>query len=238
MDGIDIMEAMRDRHSVRRYTDRRIEEPVKSLLQETIDACNSESNLRFQLFTDSPGAFDGILSAGFQNVRNYVALVKKTSESDEKVGYYGEEVVLRAQQLGLRTCWVGLSYSKKKCKAEVADDEKLACMLAIGYGADDGTAHKSRRRRAREMRWGYPRMVHQGHRSCDAGTIGHEQAEIQVHPPERRTRQSRDIQGSILRRGPRRREAALRDRRREGELRMGTSPRKSSMTLIRRFGEI
>ena len=53
-------------------------------------------------------------------------------------------MVLRAQQLGLRTCWVGLSYSKKKCKAEVADDEKLACMLAIGYGADDGTAHKSR----------------------------------------------------------------------------------------------
>lgn len=62
MDEIDIMEAMRDRHSVRRYTDRRIEEPVKSLLQETVDACNAQGGLRFQLFTDSPGAFDGILS--------------------------------------------------------------------------------------------------------------------------------------------------------------------------------
>lgn len=144
MDEIDIMEAMRGRHSVRRYTDRRIEEPVKSLLQETIDSCNSECGLRFQLFTDSPGAFDGILSAGFRNVRNYVALVKKTSEPDEKVGYCGEMIVLRAQQLGLRTCWVGLSYSKRRCKAEVADDEKLVCMLAIGYGENDGTAHKSR----------------------------------------------------------------------------------------------
>lgn len=144
MDGIDMMEAMRGRHSVRRYTDRRIEDPVKSLLQETIDACNSEGGLRFQLFTDSPGAFDGILSAGFKNVDNYVALVRKASEPDERVGYYGERVVLRAQQLGLRTCWVGLSYSKRRCKAEVADDEKLVCMLAIGYGEDDGTAHKSR----------------------------------------------------------------------------------------------
>lgn len=143
MDGIDIMEAMRGRHSVRRYTDRRID-PVKSLLQETIDACNAQGGLRFQLFTDSPGAFDGILSAGFKNVRNYVALVKKTSEPDEKVGYCGERIVLRAQQLGLRTCWVGLSYSKRRCKAEVADDEKLVCMLAIGYGENDGTAHKSR----------------------------------------------------------------------------------------------
>ena len=87
---------------------------------------------------------DGILSAGFKNVRNYVALVRKASEPDERVGYYGERVVLRAQQLGLRTCWVGLSYSKRRCKAEVADDEKLVCMLAIGYGENDGTAHKSR----------------------------------------------------------------------------------------------
>ena len=144
MDEIDMMEAIRERHSVRRYTNRRIEDPERSQLQEVVEACNAQGGLRFQLFTDSPGAFDGILSAGFKNVRNYVALVRKASEPDERVGYYGERVVLRAQQLGLRTCWVGLSYSKRRCKAEVADDEKLVCMLAIGYGENDGTAHKSR----------------------------------------------------------------------------------------------
>jgi hypothetical protein len=34
---------------------------------------------------------------------------KKSDDLDEKVGYWGEQLVLLAQTLGLNTCWVGLS---------------------------------------------------------------------------------------------------------------------------------
>lgn len=53
----------------------------------------------------------------FSNVRNYVALIgKKDAALDEKIGYYGEKIALRAQQLGLNTCWVALTFSKGKSK--------------------------------------------------------------------------------------------------------------------------
>ena len=49
----------------------------------------------------------------FRNVSNYIVMAgKKADNLDERVGYYGEHLVLMAQTLDLNTCWVGLSYSK------------------------------------------------------------------------------------------------------------------------------
>ncbi|WP_262498678.1 nitroreductase family protein [Segatella albensis] len=38
--------------------------------------------------------------------------MKNPTDLNERAGYYGEQLVLLAQTLGLNTCWVGLSYSK------------------------------------------------------------------------------------------------------------------------------
>lgn len=141
---MDIIEAVKTRNSVRKYTDRRIDEHARRELQNMIDTCNAEGHLHFQLVTDSPGVFEGIMAKGFDNVGNYVALIRKKEDSDEKVGYYGEKVVLEAQMLGLNTCWVGLTYKKRKLDVQIKDDEKLVCVLALGYGSDQGTAHKSK----------------------------------------------------------------------------------------------
>ena len=40
---MEIMEAMKQRHSVRQYTDQRIEKEAAEKLQGEIDACNKES---------------------------------------------------------------------------------------------------------------------------------------------------------------------------------------------------
>ena len=49
----------------------------------------------------------------FRNVSNYIVMAgKKADNLDERVGYYGEHLVLMAQTLDLNTGWVGLSYSK------------------------------------------------------------------------------------------------------------------------------
>ena len=144
MEAVGIDEAMRNRHSVRRYLDKPMDEHVRRELQAVIDTCNAEGHLKFQMVTDSKGVFEGLLARSFDGVANYVALVKKKDDPDEKVGYYGEKVVLRAQMLGLNTCWVGLTYSKRKLDIQVKKDEKLVCVLALGYGADQGVAHKSK----------------------------------------------------------------------------------------------
>lgn len=145
--SMDILSAIKERHSVRSYTSRRIEGEVKQKLIDFIQECNAQSGLRMQLVTDSPDAFDNFAAhyGKFKGVRNYIAVVGKKGKSlQETVGYYGEKVVLYAQTLGLNTCWVALTYSRKKTKCAVADGEKLSVVIAIGYGETAGTPHKSK----------------------------------------------------------------------------------------------
>lgn len=142
-----LKEALERRHSVRSYTEAPIEGEVLAALRAEIDACNRESGLNIQLVLDEPQAFSGMMAryGSFRNVRNYVALVgKKSGSLDETVGYWGERVVLAAQRLGLNTCWVALTFSKRKTQCTVGADEKLVCVLSLGYGATQGKPRKSK----------------------------------------------------------------------------------------------
>ena len=75
----------------------------------------------------------------FSGVSNYFVMVgKKADDLSERVGYYGEQLVLLAQTLGLNTYWAGLTYNNIKEAYEKGNDEKLCCMIALGYGDDPG----------------------------------------------------------------------------------------------------
>ena len=144
---MNVMEVMRTRHSVRSYTDKPIEGETLQELEKIIDECNRESGLHIQLVRNEPMAFgSGLAHYGkFSGVKNYLAMVgKKDKQLDEKCGYYGEKIVLAAQALGLNTCWVGLTFKKIPDAFQIADGEKLAIVIAIGYGATQGAAHKSK----------------------------------------------------------------------------------------------
>jgi len=141
------MEAIQNRHSVRSYTDLKIGNDTLAALQAEINACNSESELNIQIITNEPGAFGGFMAhyGKFSGVKNYIALVgKKSADLEERAGYYGERIVLKAGQLGLNTCWVALTFSKRKSKYVVGKDEKLVCVIAIGYGVTQGVPHKNK----------------------------------------------------------------------------------------------
>lgn len=144
---MDIMQAIEQRHSVRSYTDKEIE-PVKiSALNEEIEKCNKLGHLHIQLVTDEPKAFGGFMAhyGKFRNVKNYIAMIgEKSPDLDERIGYYGERIVLKAQQLGLNTCWVAVTYSKGKCKCLLEKVEKIVCVIALGYGETQGVPHKSK----------------------------------------------------------------------------------------------
>lgn len=144
---MNLTEAMKERHSVRRYRNQPLSAEAVSAMRAEIDACNQESGLHIQLVMDEPKAFDGFMAhyGKFSGVRNYIALIgKKDSKLDEKCGYYGERLVLKAQQLGLNTCWVAMTYSKVKTAFSIDEGEKLCVVISIGYGETQGIPHKSK----------------------------------------------------------------------------------------------
>lgn len=142
---MDILEIMKARHSVRQYRGKKIESEKKEELITLVKECNRESGLNIQIIFDEPKCFDSMMAhyGKFSGVENYIALVgKKGSNLEEKVGYYGEKLVLKAQELGLNTCWVAMTHGKST--AEIKKGEKLACIIALGYGATQGVAHKNK----------------------------------------------------------------------------------------------
>lgn len=142
---MDILEIMNQRHSVRRYSDKVLEPEKREVLNSLIEKINRESNLNIQIIYDEPKCFDSFIAhyGNFSGVSNYIALVgKKSSGTEEKLGFYGEQIVLKAQELGLNTCWVALSHGKSK--AVIGHCEKQTCLISIGYGQNNGTSHKSK----------------------------------------------------------------------------------------------
>ena len=144
---MELSEAIKNRHSVRRYTDRKIEPDILNELQSEIDECNKEGNLHIQLVKDEPKAFNGLMAhyGKFSGVTNYIALVgNKDKDLDEKCGYFGERLVLKAQQLGLNTCWVAMTYKKVPGAFNVDKGEKVTVVISLGYGETQGVPHKSK----------------------------------------------------------------------------------------------
>ena len=140
-----IQEAIEARHSVRAYKDQPLADEVARRLEEEIAVVNQKGNLHVQLIRNEPKAFQGTMAkyGKFRNANNYIVMAgKKAEDLDERVGYYGEHLVLLAQTLGLNTCWVGLSYSKVPGTYVLEEGEKIACYIAIGYGETQGVGHK------------------------------------------------------------------------------------------------
>ena len=140
-----LKEAIVARHSVRQYQEKAIEAEIIKRLNEEIALCNQDGGLHIQLVLDEPHAFTGgmVKYGNFKGVRNYLAMVAPKG-ADEKVGYYGERLVLLAQTLGLNSCWVGMSVGKQPDRYTIADGEKLHCVIALGYGANQGVQHPLR----------------------------------------------------------------------------------------------
>lgn len=140
-----MQEAIEARHSVRAYKDLPLSEEIVKLLEDELVKLNNEGQLHIQLICNEPKAFQGTMAkyGKFRNANNYLVMAgKKAEDLDERIGYYGEHLVLLAQTLGLNTCWVGLSYSKVPGTYVLDEGEKIACYIAIGYGETQGVGHK------------------------------------------------------------------------------------------------
>lgn len=140
-----LQEAIEARHSVRAYKDQPLADDVVKVLEERVSDINRDGRLHIQLILNEKKAFQGTIAryGRFRNVSSYLVMAgKKADDLDELIGYYGEQLVLLAQTLGLNTCWVGLSYSKIPGTYVLEADEKICCYISIGYGQTQGVGHK------------------------------------------------------------------------------------------------
>lgn len=140
-----IQEAIEARHSVRVYKDQPLSEEIVKVLEDEIVKLNNEGQLHIQLICNEPKAFQGMLAkyGKFRNANNYLVMAgKRADDLDERIGYYGERLVLLAQTIGLNTCWVGLSYKKIPDTYVLEDGEVIKAYIAIGYGETQGSGHK------------------------------------------------------------------------------------------------
>lgn len=141
---MELTEAITLRHSVRKYAAKPIEETKVATLKAAIERINALSGLNIQLVLEEPKAFSsGMWKYGqFSGVNNYFVMAgPKGAGAEEKIGYYGEELVLLAQTLGLNTCWVGLTYKKIPGTFSLRAGDTVHCVISLGYGAEQGRQH-------------------------------------------------------------------------------------------------
>ena len=142
---MEILELMKQRHSVRQYKDIAIGPEQRIALNHLIEEINGEAGLHIQIFYDEPQCFDSMMAhyGKFSGVKNYIALVgKKSPKLEEALGYYGEKIFLNVQELGLNSCWVAMTHGKSQ--ADVRKGEKQICLIAFGHSETQGAPHKNK----------------------------------------------------------------------------------------------
>ncbi len=141
-------EAAECRHTVRKYTDKKLPADIADKLTERLNRCNEKYGLSMKLITENTDALGAavklIMSKG---VRNYIVLAgKDLSDTDEKLGYCGADIMLFAQTLGLNSWRIGGTFSRSGVRKHVPESkaEKIIGVIAVGFGESQGVPHKSK----------------------------------------------------------------------------------------------
>lgn len=143
------IETIRERHSVREYDGKPLSRAEFDALGAVVEECARESGLDIQLVGDNPEVFNVIARFGLiRGCRTHVAFVVDDAKAgdvaaDEAIGYWGQKIVLAAQDMGLNTCWCALC-SRKKSHAVVAPGKKVRLVIAVGHGKTQGFSRKTK----------------------------------------------------------------------------------------------
>jgi len=132
-----LLEAIDLRRSRRKYRDTPIAPDIAERLQELARRYSEAGDIRIELVFEDGAAFDGLRrSYGmFSGVRSYAGLIapKDDLAAAQRLGYYGELLMLHAVAMGLGACWVGGSFDRKRCPFALRGDETVVCVITLGY---------------------------------------------------------------------------------------------------------
>ena len=143
--NMTLQELSLKRHSIRHYKDEKVSNELIKKIQEKVDEINKKSMLDIQIITNEKEAMAGF-EPRLTGAKNYLACLGKKDDPkiEEKVGYYGEDLVLFLTSLGLGTLWVAGSLHLDKVVYNAKDGETLVLIIAFGYAEDDGKSHVSK----------------------------------------------------------------------------------------------
>lgn len=138
---MNITEAMEIRKSRRSYLGTPLERSKAALLKSRIDEYNHRSELTIRFVENGSAAFAGIRKSYgmFKGVRSLFIMKGPATDPHlkEKIGYYGELLILEATALGLGTCWVGGTFDASGIRKR--PDEELVCVITVGNVPDEET---------------------------------------------------------------------------------------------------
>lgn len=96
---------------------------------------------RIEVVVGDGAAYNGFrCSYGlFRGVINFLVLIANDADqnSAEKLGYYGDLMLLVATDLGLGSCFVGGTFDKTKVPVELAPAERIIATISLGYVSDE-----------------------------------------------------------------------------------------------------
>lgn len=143
---MDFKEAMRARHTVRKYKDIPLPADIVEKLNERVAENNKQFGLGISLVTNNKDGLMGIFKLIAKGVKNYFILAgSDNAETEEKLGYASADLMLYAQTLGLNTWWIGGMYSRSGVgKNAASSEDKIIGIVVVGYGEIQGKPHKSK----------------------------------------------------------------------------------------------
>ena len=133
---MDLVEAIESRISCRAFDARPVEDEKFTAIGAEIARINDEHGMNFQLYgpREDGTAIDMMPNMFATNPPCYVALVgPEGPEPEERIGYFGEQLVLFITQLGLGNCWVASTYNAETTRVDLAAGEKLHDVVPFGY---------------------------------------------------------------------------------------------------------
>jgi len=134
---MDDKEAVIVRHSRRAYLNQPLDSKLLDNLAGWIETINVQQGLSIRAVFDRPDLFGGFLrSYGLLNgVRHFLVMAGPKNDSNlfEKLGFFGEHLVLEMTKANLGTCWVGGSFDQKKIGCLIQPGEQLAAVITFGH---------------------------------------------------------------------------------------------------------
>ena len=146
-----LLEAIDIRSSIRDFDAAPVSKKQIREIGKLIDEYNGEANLNILWLDDAGSAFDSFFKSYgmFKGIRSVIVLKSPTSTPDfaEKLGYYGEMLVLNTVALGLGTCWVGGTFDKKDPAFGIKEDEQIAAVIPVGHPTDEAKQKPPRKKK-------------------------------------------------------------------------------------------
>lgn len=128
-------EAILNRISRRTYLNKAWTQDELDKLHDMIQQVNKDSGLNIEFLAKGRKAFASVkFTYGmFKNVNSILLLKGKKDDSNllEKVGYYGESLMLDITDMGLGSCWIGGTYDRNQLS--INETEELVCVILVGY---------------------------------------------------------------------------------------------------------